>query len=60
MDTSKQRVMVRKSVAARKQQGRALPPASKAGAKRAPKRKNDGKDDHLHKKSTGSSARDKQ
>lgn len=37
--------MVSKSAIARKKQGGTLPSASKVGAKVAPKRKNDAKDD---------------
>ena len=60
MDASRQRAMVRKSVATRKQQGRSLSLASKVGAKVVLERKSDTKDDCPPKKGTSLSVRDKQ
>lgn len=55
MDSGKQRVMVRKSAAARKQQGEASTSAPKVASKVDSKRKSNVKDDHSSKKAMGPS-----
>lgn len=58
MDAGKQKVLVRKSAATHKQQGKALVSVPKVAIKMATKRKNDAKDDRPTKKGTGPSVGD--
>lgn len=59
MDIGRKRALMRKFTSARKQQSGASALTPKVGAKGAPKRKNDSKDDRPPKKGIGPFAGDK-